>query len=119
MRSLVALAGCCVLGLTACSSTTRSRGVTVGGRLLAVGGISSGTARTLAGSVRLTETTTHRTLDLVVSGDGAFRATVRPGTYELVGHSPQYGSNGYECNALKAVALTSNRVHADVYCQMK
>lgn len=88
------------------------------GKLLAVGGPAPGTPRPLPGKVTLVDTATHVRHDVRVATDGKYSVTVPPGTYEVQGHSPRYGSGTYMCNAPNPVTVAADRSGiTNVYCQ--
>jgi hypothetical protein len=90
--------------------------MTIHGRLLAVGGPAPGAPRPLPGTVTLS--TTDSEITVLVDNDGRYSAEVSPGTYEVVGHSPQYGSGTYLCRAAGPVTATADEtVDTNVVCQ--
>ena len=52
----------------------------------------------LTGTAIVTAADGHETT-VPVEGGGRFSANLAPGTYTVVGHSPQYGDNTYDCNS--------------------
>lgn len=105
--------------LTGCS-TGPAHG-TIIGELAAVGGPAPGLPRPLAGSVRLTNTHTHASKVVTVGVDGRYSLPIAPGSYTLMGKSPQYNSGqSYDCQAQRAaVVVSSKTTTSDVYCQEK
>jgi len=59
----------------------------------------------------------HR--DVPVGADGTFSVVVPAGRYTVTGHSPNYGSGTYLCQAEGVATVTSGHTtKADVPCQM-
>jgi hypothetical protein len=60
-------------------------------------------------------------LDLETLDDGTFSASVKPGTYQIYGLSPQYNGGDGLCEPEdRTVTVTAgDRVVVDVLCQMK
>jgi hypothetical protein len=70
-----------------------------------------------SGVVTLEGTTTYR---VQVGADGRYSASVRPGTYVVSGHSPNYLGGGGRCIALKpAVVEADATLNLDVLCVEK
>jgi hypothetical protein len=85
---------------------------TVSGRLILSVGVTS--AQPAAGTVTLLGTDSSS--QVVKTGtNGAYQASLRPGTYVLEGHSPSYGS--YVCSGQPAVTVVAaTTTTQDVYC---
>ena len=90
---------------------------TLTGHLYGVGGPAPGLPRPWPGTVTVVGPGIH--LDVAVSADGAFSFRVPAGRYTVTGHSPNYGSDAYPCQAEGAVTVTrGHTTKADVLCQM-
>lgn len=88
------------------------------GELAAVGGPAGTPRRPLSGHVTITEQTTDIRLTVGTAADGRYSVALPPGTYEIVGHSWQYGNGKGLCQAEGPVRLTAYATaHADVYWQ--
>jgi len=117
----VALAAVCLAGFTAACSGQGPADGTVTGHLYGVGGPATISAppspRPWPGIVTLSGPGVHR--DVPVGASGTFSVTVPPGRYTVTGHSPQYGSGTYLCQAAGVVTVTiGHTTKADVLCQM-
>ena len=89
---------------------------TIEGKLLAVGGPAPGAPRPLPGDVTLRSPGSEITVP--VGKGGHYSTEVPPGTYEIEGRSPFYGSGKYLCRALKSATPAANATTtANVYCQ--
>lgn len=116
MRLPALLAFLAMLAATsACTSspTHPAHPVEITGHLLAVGGPPPGSPRPLRGTVTLVGNT-HSTV--ATRADGSYTAPVLPGVYTVTGHSPEYGSNRYLCQASAHVRVTTAK-SVNVYCQ--
>jgi hypothetical protein len=93
----------------------------VSGSLLRVGGPSPGAAVPLPGQVVATSKAGPR-FAATVGGDGRYRLTLSPGTYQVTGHSPMVYSNGAQmlCTAARPVRITAGKTTSgvDVICSI-
>lgn len=89
----------------------------VNGRLLGVG--APFYVGLLAGSVTLQGA--GGTTELQVGEDGRFSSQLKPGRYQIVGHSPSYGSNKDACHPMHPfVTVTANQTtRVQVFCGEK
>ena len=118
------LAAVCLAGSTAaCSGSTGQSPAegTLTGHLYGVGGPATAAAppspRPWPGTVTLVGPGVHR--DVPVGANGTFSVVVPAGKYTVTGHSPNYGSGTYLCQAAGEVTVTSGHTtKADVLCQM-
>ena len=118
------LAAVCLAGFTAaCSGSAGGSPAdgTLTGHLYGVGGPASVSGppspRPWPGTVTLVGPAVHR--DVTVGADGTFSVVVPAGRYTVTGHSPNYGSGTYLCQAAGEVTVTTGHTtKADVLCQM-
>jgi len=118
------LAAVCLAGFTAaCSGSTGGSPAdgTLTGHLYGVGGPATVSGppspRPWPGTVTLVGPAVHR--DVTVGAGGTFSVVVPAGRYTVTGHSPNYGSGTYLCQAAGEVTVTSGHTtKADVLCQM-
>jgi hypothetical protein len=118
------LAAVCLAGFTAaCSGSTGGSPAdgTLTGHLYGVGGPATVSGppspRPWPGTVTLVGPAVHR--DVTVGADGTFSVVVPAGRYTVTGHSPNYGSGTYLCQAAGEATVTSGHTtKADVLCQM-
>jgi hypothetical protein len=111
----------CIGGFTAACSGPSPADGTVTGHLYGVGGPAVGATppspRPWPGTVTLVGPGVHR--GVPVGADGTFSVVVPAGRYTVTGHSPNYGSDTYLCQAEGEVTVTSGHTtRADVLCQM-
>jgi hypothetical protein len=93
--------------LGACGSSSPSTGV-IQGQLQGSGGPAPGLARPFSGDVRVTGQDGY-TFDFATQSNGRFVLHVPPGTYSLIGHSPQYDSGRGRCLGNKKVKIAANQ----------
>jgi hypothetical protein len=114
--ALLTAAGCLPL-LTACTGhgTGAASAGAVSGSLLRVGGPSPGAAVPLTGQVVATSATGTR-FTATVSGNGRYRLTLSPGTYQMTGHSPMVYVNGAQmlCEAARPVHIMAGKIASGV-----
>jgi hypothetical protein len=82
----------CLVLVVACSSSSPHG--TMSGTLHMVGGPGDVDYPT-PGTVQLVAD--NHTYSVEVGDDGRFTTAVAPGSYTLIGHSPQYGDGQYDC----------------------
>jgi len=117
----IALTGCSSSNLASqdgpSSASVGRGGGAVRGVLLLVGGPAPGSPTATSGTITLRGPSEYRAR---VEGGGHFKVAAEPGTYEVTGTSPEYGSGTYLCRATRPVVVTSGRTtRVAVYCQMK
>lgn len=92
-------------------------GGAVRGLLLLVGGPAPGSPTATSGTITIRDSSEYRAR---VDGAGRFEVAAEPGTYEVTGTSPEYGSGKYLCRATRPVVVTSGKTtRVAVYCQMR
>ena len=117
--------GGCLLLLAACTGhgTVAGNAVpgAVSGSLLRVGGPAPGAPVPLTGQVVATNSAGTR-FTATVGGNGRYRLTLSPGTYQVTGHSPMVYSNGAQmlCTAARPVHITAGKTTSgvDVICSI-
>jgi hypothetical protein len=122
--ALLITAGCLPL-LAACTGHgTGAVSVVPGavtGSLLRVGGPAPGAPVPLPGQVVATSKAGAR-FTATVRGNGRYRLTLSPGTYQVTGHSPVVYSNGAQmlCTAARPVHITAGKTTSgvDVICSI-
>lgn len=115
------MAAVCLAGFTAACSGSSAADGTLTGHLYGVGGPATLAAppspRPWPGTVTLVGPGVD--VDVRVGADGAFSVVVPAGRYTVTGHSPNFGSGTYACQAAGMVTVTSGHTtKADVLCQM-
>jgi hypothetical protein len=89
----------------------------VRGVLLLVGGPAPGSPRATSGTITLRGSSEYR---VQAMGGGHFMVRAEPGTYEVTGTSPDYGSGTYLCRATRSVVVTAGETtRVAVNCQMR
>lgn len=100
------------------ASETQMMKGTLSGHLVGVGGVAPGLPRPFPGTVTVIGPGFHR--DISVRADGAYTVTVPPGSYTVVGHSPNLNSGKTACPALHAAnVIADQETTADVACSLK
>jgi hypothetical protein len=99
----------------------------VEGALLEVGGPPPGLDRAVFGTITVTAPD-GRTTAVTTDRRGRYSATLAPGTYEAVGHSPSYGSGANDCEPFASgsgpggapIVITPHAVsHVDFICSIR
>ena len=89
----------------------------VRGVLRLVGGPAPGSSTATSGTITLRGSSEYQAQAM---GGGHFMVRAEPGTYEVTGTSPAYGSGMYVCRATRPVVVTTGRTtRVAVYCQMR
>ena len=87
----------------------------VSGSLLRVGGPAPGAPVPVPGQIVATSRAGAR-FTATVGGDGRYRLTLSPGTYQVTGHSPMVYSNGAQmlCTAARPVHISAGKTTSGV-----
>lgn len=112
----VVLAAIGVAVLAAGCASAQESGTLVG-KLEVVGGPSPGLARPLPGTVTATNADGKKTF-VTIGANGKFEVQLPPGSYSLMGHSPQVGGGTYPCTGGTVHVSVTSRRSADVACQV-
>jgi hypothetical protein len=104
-------------GAAATTATTAATGV-LQGHLYGVGGPNPGLHQAWPGTVTISGPGLTR--NITVAADGAYSATVAPGQYVVVGHSPRYDDGKTACLAANGAQVSAGAaVTLDVLCQLR
>ncbi len=100
---------------------------TLEGSLREVGGPPPGLDRGVAGTITVTGPDGRATA-VTADGRGRYSATLAPGRYEAVGHSPSYGGGAYDCEPWRSgsdtggnpIVISPHDVsHVDFICSIR
>jgi hypothetical protein len=118
---LVAAVGLPLLAACTGHGTSAVNAGAVSGSLLRVGGPSPGAPVPLTGQVVATSSAGTR-FTVAVGGNGRYRLTLSPGTYQVTGRSPMVYVNGAQmpCAAARPVHITAGKTASgvDVICSI-
>lgn len=115
-RSAIALV---TVALAAGCSGTSSHSTAIEGRFVFTGGLTPG-QRPIPGQITASSANLRQVVN--VGADGNFRITVPPGTYTLIGRSPNFIVNGvqapcYVMNRARIEVLAGVTDHVVVVCE--
>jgi hypothetical protein len=109
-----------LVSLVACTESDNKSAVT--GTLRMVGGLVGNATIPVDGSVEATRTNGSVAGRATAGADGQFKLSLAPGTYQLVGHSPQFNGGTIACwgSTTNSVEVTDGHsVNIDVVCPMR
>lgn len=92
---------------------------TVEGTMRERGGLPPGLDKPVTGTLIATARDGRR-FEATIGSGGGFSTQLPTGTYTVVGHSPEYGSGTYDCNAAGPVTIIADTsTHIELTCSLR